>query len=620
MFLRPPGDNQTKGANPMNVFAEVQARVLAALKGLQAQGTLPGDLDFGNVAVEQPRDPAHGDLACNAAMVLAKAAKMKPRDVADALAAALNSDPDIVSVEVAGPGFLNLRMRPGFWHDVVGAILLKGAKFGTSDIGANALTNVEYVSANPTGPMHVGHCRGAVFGDALANLLAFAGYDVKREYYINDAGGQVDVLARSVFLRYREALGEDIGEIPAGLYPGEYLKPVGEGLLKAHGPELRNLPEVEWLPLVRRFAISQIMPMIKDDLAALNIRHDVFFSEASLTQDGTDKVKTAVDELRRKGLIYEGRLEKPKGHDDEEWEDRQQTLFRSTEYGDEADRALMKSDGSYTYFAGDVAYHYDKLQRGFRHLINVFGADHIGYIPRMLATIAAFTDGAVERDAKGKLKYWHTTGGSADLDIKVVNLVKLFKNGEPFKMSKRAGTFVTLRDVVDEVGRDPVRFMMLYRKELEPLDFDFAKVTEQSKDNPVFYVQYAHARAASVLRNAREAFPDLEVVRDGKVLADLSILTDQGELELIKKAAFFPALIEGAARAHEPHRLAFYLYDLASAFHAHWTRGNDLPQLRVIQADDRAITTARCALVASLQRVLSSGLTVLGVGAPEAMR
>jgi arginyl-tRNA synthetase len=380
------------------------------------------------------------------------------------------------------------------------------------------------------------------------------------------------------------------------------------------------MPENEWLPLVRRFAIDQIMPMIKDDLAALNIRHDVFFSEASLTQDGTDKVKAAVEELRRKGLIYEGRLEKPKGHDDEEWEDREQTLFRSTEYGDEADRALMKSDGSYTYFAGDVAYHYDKLKRGFRHLINVFGADHIGYIPRMLATIAAFTDGTVERDAKGKLKHWHTTGGSADLDIKVVNLVKLFKNGEPFKMSKRAGTFVTLRDVVDEVGRDPVRFMMLYRKELEPLDFDFAKVTEQSKDNPVFYVQYAHARASSVQRNAREAFPDLEVVRDGTVVADLSLLTDPGELDLVKKAAFFPTLIEGAARAHEPHRLAFYLYDLASAFHAHWTRGNDLPQLRVIQADDRAITMARCALVASLQQVLSSGLTVLGVGAPEAMR
>jgi arginyl-tRNA synthetase len=604
----------------MNVFAEVEKRVLTALEGLVQSGVLPDGLDFSAVAVEQPRDSSHGDLACNAAMVLAKAAKQKPRDIAEALAAALKADPDVVSAEVAGPGFLNLRMRDEFWHAVVRDILGAGVRYGTSDIGAGAKTNVEYVSANPTGPMHVGHCRGAVFGDALANLLAFSGFDVSREYYINDAGGQVDVLARSVFLRYREALGETIGEIPAGLYPGEYLKPVGEALKDAHGASLLDKPEVEWLSLVRRFAIEQIMPMIKDDLAALNIKHDVFFSEASLTQAGTDKVKEAVDELRRTGLIYEGRLEKPKGHDDEEWEDREQTLFRSTEFGDEADRALLKSDGTYTYFAGDVAYHYDKLRRGFRHLVNVFGADHIGYIPRMLAAIAAFADGTVERDAKGKLKHWHTTGGSADLDIKVVNLVKLFKNGEPFKMSKRAGTFVTLRDVVDEVGRDPVRFMMLYRKELEPLDFDFAKVTEQSKDNPVFYVQYAHARAASVLRNAREAFPDLGTDPAAFASVDLSALSDRGELDLVKKAAFYPSMIEGAARAHEPHRVAFYLYDLASAFHAHWTRGNEMPQLRVIQADDRALTAARCALVAALQQVLSSGLTVLGVGAPEAMR
>jgi arginyl-tRNA synthetase len=604
----------------MNVFAQVETKVLDALAGLQKQGVLPDGLDFGNVAVEQPRDPSHGDLACNAAMVLAKAAKLKPRDIADALGAALKADPDVVSAEVAGPGFLNLRMRAPFWHGVVAAILKDGRRFGASNMGEGARTNVEYVSANPTGPMHVGHCRGAVFGDALANLLQFAGHDVTREYYINDDGGQVDVLARSVFLRYREALGEDIGEIPAGLYPGDYLRPVGASLAAEHGNALLNVPEERWLPLVRTFAIAQIMPMIKDDLAALNIKHDIFFSEASLTKGETDKVAAAVAELRKRDLIYEGRLEKPKGHEDEEWEDREQTLFRSTEYGDEADRALMKSDGSYTYFAGDVAYHYDKLGRGYRHLINVFGADHIGYIPRMLATVAAFTGGTVERDAKGKLKHWHTTGGTADLDIKVVNLVKLYKNGEPYKMSKRAGTFVTLRDVVDEVGRDPVRFMMLYRKELEQLDFDFAKVTEQSKDNPVFYVQYAHARAASVLRNAREAFPGLEVVDGGNIAADLSLLTDAGELDLIRKAAFYPSLIEGAARAHEPHRVAFYLYDLASAFHGHWSRGNDLPQLRVIQADDRALTAARCALVASLQHVLSSGLTVLGVGAPEAMR
>ena len=586
----------------MNVFAEVEGRVLAALRGLQEKGVLPDGLDLDAVAVEQPRDPAHGDLACNAAMVLAKAAKMKPRDIADALVVALRRDPDVVSAEVAGPGFLNLRMRDAFWHSVVGAILNAGARFGSSVAGGGARTNVEYVSANPTGPMHVGHCRGAVFGDALANLLAFAGYDVTREYYINDAGGQVDVLARSAFLRYREALGEDIGEIPSGLYPGDYLKPVGHALAEQHGRALLQKPEEVWLPLVRGFAIDAMMAMIRDDLAALNIRHDVFFSERSLVSGGRNQIEAAIAALDAKGLIFKGRLEKPKGHDDEEWEDREQTLFRSTTFGDDADRALMKSDGSYTYFAADIAYHYDKLQRGFRHLINVFGADHIGYIPRMKAAVAALSD------------------GTADLDIKVCQLVKLFKAGEPFKMSKRAGTFVTLRDVVDEVGRDPVRFMMLYRKNDAPLDFDFAKVTEQSKDNPVFYVQYAHARASSVLRNALEAFPDLEVARGGTIIADLSLLTDAGELDLIRKAAFYPALIEGAARAHEPHRLAFYLYDLASAFHGHWTRGNDLPQLRVIQADDRAITAARCALVASLRQVLSSGLTVLGVGAPEAMR
>jgi len=586
----------------MNVFADVEGRVLAALKVLQETGVLPDGLDFSAVAVEQPRDPSHGDLACNAAMVLAKPAKMKPSDIADALAAALKADSDVVSAEVAGPGFLNLRMREPFWHDVVRQILSEGARYGSSGNSTGQRTNVEYVSANPTGPMHVGHCRGAVFGDALANLLSFAGYDVSREYYINDAGGQVDALARSAFLRYREALGDDIGEIPSGLYPGDYLKPVGAALAAEHGRSLLQKPEEDWLPMVRGFAIEAMMAMIREDLAALNIRHDVFFSERSLTKGHPSKVEEAIAALDAKGLIFKGRLEKPKGHDDEEWEDREQTLFRSTAFGDDADRALQKSDGGYTYFAADIAYHYDKLQRGFRHLINVFGADHIGYIPRMKAAVTALSE------------------GEADLDIKVCQLVKLFRAGEPFKMSKRAGTFVTLRDVVDEVGRDPVRFMMLYRKNDAPLDFDFAKVTEQSKDNPVFYVQYAHARAASVLRNAREAFPGLEIMRDGEVAADLSLLTDAGELDLIRKAAFYPSLIAAAARAHEPHRVAFYLYDLASAFHGHWTRGNDLPQLRVIQADDRALTAARCALVASLQGVLSSGLGVLGVGAPEAMR
>ena len=604
----------------MDVFAEIESRVAAALEALKSEGDLPADLPTIGIDVEVPRDPTHGDLATNAAMVLAKPARMKPRDIADKLQAKLAAADGIAAVNVAGPGFINLTLKPEVWQRLVRAVLDAGGDYGRSQLGAGRTVNIEYVSANPTGPMHVGHCRGAVFGDALANLLAFVGYDVTREYYVNDAGGQVDVLARSVFLRYREALGEDIGDVPAGLYPGEYLKPVGQALAKEHGPALINMPEERWLPIVRTFAIGEIMPMIKDDLAALNIQHDVFFSEASLTQAGTDKVKAAIDVLRAKGLIYEGRLPRPKGHDDDEWEDREQTLFKSTEFGDDEDRALMKSDGSYTYFAGDVAYHYDKLQRGYRHLVNVFGADHIGYIPRMLAVIAAFTGGTVERDGKGKLKAWQTDGGTSDLAIKVVNLVKLFKNGEPYKMSKRAGTFVTLRDVVDEVGRDPVRFMMLYRKELEPLDFDLAKVVEQSKDNPVFYVQYAHARAASVFRNAQEIFPELAPGSKQVCEADLSRLTDAGEIELIKKLAFFPRLVAGAARAEEPHRLAFYLYDLASALHGQWTRGNDLPHLRFIQAEDGVMTAARLAMIAAVQQVISSGLSVLGVEAPDSMR
>ncbi len=604
----------------MNVFARVEERVVAALEALKAEGALPADLTVSGLEVTTPRDPTHGDLATNAALVLAKPAGMKPRDIAEKLKAKLEADRDMAQAEVAGPGFLNLTFKPAFWHGLVRTILDEGADYGRLDLGKGETVNIEYVSANPTGPMHVGHCRGAVFGDALASLLEFAGYDVTREYYVNDAGGQVDVLARSVFLRYREALGEDIGAIPDGLYPGEYLKPVGAALAQEHGRALIDMPEERWLPIVRTFAIDQMMPMIKDDLAALNIEHSVFFSEASLTRGKTDKVKAAIEALRKKGLIYEGRLERPKGHDDEEWEDREQTLFKSTEFGDDADRAMMKSDGSYTYFAGDVAYHYDKMKRGFRHLINVFGADHIGYIPRILATVAALAGGSVERDAKGKIKHWHTSGGTADLDIKVVSLVKLFKGGEPFKMSKRAGTFVTLRDVVEEVGRDPVRFMMLYRKELEELDFDLAKVVEQSKDNPVFYVQYAHARASSLFRNAQEAFPELTKDSPAVRQADLSPLTDPGELDLIKRLANFPRLLASAAEVHEPHRLAFYLYDLASALHSQWSRGNDSPHLRFIQAKDGLATAARLALIAATQQVIYSGLTILGVEAPDAMR
>ncbi len=586
----------------MNVFAHVESLITAALAELKAEGRLPGELDIGAIEAEAPREASHGDIASNAAMMLAKKAGMKPRDIAEMLKAKLEGTNEITKVEVAGPGFLNISFDIAFWQRLVAVINDEAANFGTTDLGQGAKLNVEYVSANPTGPMHVGHCRGAVFGDALARLLEFAGYDVTREYYINDAGGQVDVLARSAFLRYREALGEDIGEIPAGLYPGDYLKPVGAELAAEHGKALLDQPEASWLPLVRAKAIAMMMVMIREDLAALNIHHDVFFSEASLKMPERDRVAEAVEVLTAKGLIYEGVLPKPKGHDDEEWEEREQTLFRSTAYGDDVDRAILKSDGTYTYFAGDVGYHYDKLQRGFTHLINVFGADHIGYIKRMKSAVAALSD------------------NTAEFDIKVCQLVKLFRAGEPVRMSKRAGTFVTLRDVVDEVGRDPVRFMMLYRKNDAALDFDFAKVTEQSKDNPVFYVQYAHARVASVVRNASEQIPGLDIGIAARLKADVSRLTDPGEIDLIKRLAAFPRLIEGAAKAHEPHRLAFYLYELASALHGQWSRGNDSPHLRFIQIQDVGLTTARLALVIAAKEVLSTGLGVLGVEAPEAMR
>ena len=586
----------------MNIFADIEKDTRAALEALKQEGVLPAGLSVPEFAAEPPREASHGDVSVNAAMVLAKAAGKKPRDIAEALKAKLAQNPRIAKIDIAGPGFLNVTFRDDVWHELIRAILKQGPAFGAGGVSQGEKVDLEYVSANPTGPMHVGHCRGAVFGDALANLLQFAGYKVTREYYINDAGGQVDVLARSAFVRYREALGEDIGPIPEGLYPGDYLKPVGEALAKAHGKALLAKSEGEWLPLVRSFAIDKMMDMIRDDLAALNIKHDVFFSEASLTRSGANKVKAALDVLRAKGLVFEGKLEKPKGHDDGEWEDRTQTLFRSTAFGDDEDRAIQKSDGSYTYFAGDIAYHYDKLQRGFLHLINVFGADHIGYISRMKSAVAALSD------------------CRANLDIKVVNLVKLYKNGEPFKMSKRAGTFVTLRDVVDEVGRDPVRFMMLYRKNQEQLDFDFAKVTEQSKDNPVFYVQYAHARAASVFRNVKEQMPAFDASLKSIAKSDLSVLKDVAELDLLKRLADFPRKVDGAALAHEPHRLAFYLYDLASAFHALWTRGNDSPHLRFIQSNDGVATGARLALVAATKQVITSGLEILGVEAPEAMR
>ncbi len=580
----------------MDVFIGFHGHVLAAVQQLKRDGVVPQDASVDGISLTAPKDPTHGDLATNAAMVLAKPAKMAPRKLAERIVPLIASDPGIEKVEIAGPGFINLTLARAFWPSVLRMVLEQGDAYGRSAIGKGQAVNIEYVSANPTGPMHVGHCRGAVFGDALANLLAFAGYDVSREYYVNDAGAQVDVLARSAFLRYREALGEDIGDIPEGLYPGDYLKPVGEQLAANHKSSLLELTEEEWLPMVRATALKAMLGMIEEDLVRLDIRHDVFFSEQSLT-DGQDQVADTIAELRAKGLIYEGSLPPPKGKIDEEWEDREQILYRATEFGDDQDRPLVKSDGSYTYFASDIAYHRDKFRRGFKSMIDVWGADHSGHIKRMKSALAALTD------------------NEADLDVKVCQLVRLFRSGEPVKMSKRAGTFVTLRDVVEEVGAGPVRFMMLYRKNDAPLDFDFAKVTEQSRDNPVFYVQYAHARACSVLKNVAERLPDLNLEGDKLAQADLDLLKDDAEIALIRRIAQFPRIVEGAAQAHEPHRLGFYLYDLSGDFHGLWNRGKDLPQLRFIYENDRELTRARIALVDATKRVVALGLGILGVHA-----
>ena len=581
----------------MDVFAGFHGRVLAAVQQLKHDGVVPHEASIEGITLEPPKESGHGDLATNAAMVLAKAAGKPPRALAERIVPLLASDPHIDQVEIAGPGFINMTLALDFWPSVLRMVLEQGASYGRSAIGQGEAVNLEFVSANPTGPMHVGHTRGAVFGDALANLLAFSGFAVTREYYVNDAGAQVDALARSVYLRYREALGEDIGAIPEGLYPGDYLKPVGETLVAQHGKELLAMPEERWLPIVRAAALQAMLALIEDDLAALGIRHDVFFSERSLTDGPRDAVAETIADLKARGLIYQGRLPPPKGKVDEDWEDREQLLFRATEFGDDSDRPLVKSDGSYAYFAGDIAYHRDKFTRGFKTMIDVFGADHSGHVKRMKAAVAALT------------------GGEAELDIKICQLVRLFRAGQPVKMSKRAGTFVTLREVVDEVGAGPVRFMMLYRKNDAPLDFDFAKVTEQSRDNPVFYVQYAHARASSVLRNVRETFPELDPEEGALARSDLGRLTDEAEIALIRRIAQFPRLVEAAAKAHEPHRIGFYLYDLAGDFHGLWNRGKDLPQLRFIYESDRELTRARIALVVATKRVLASGLGILGVHA-----
>jgi arginyl-tRNA synthetase len=589
-------------SSTQHLFAQVLARVHAV-----CAAELGAGVDLSRVVVEPPKDPTHGDMATNAAMVLAKEAKAKPRDLAEKIAERLRKEDIVVSVDVAGPGFINLTLKATAWTDTLRAILHAGHAFGKSAVGAGEKVNVEYVSANPTGPMHVGHCRGAVFGDALASLLQLSGFDVAREYYINDAGAQVDVLARSAFLRYREALGENIGDIPDGLYPGDYLKPVGQVLAAEHGKAMLAMSEAEWLPLVRSKAIAMMMEEIKGDLAALNIAHDVFFSERSLIASGNNRVAETIDFLRAKGDVYEGRLPPPKGTPVDDYEDREQTLFRATNFGDDVDRPLLKSDGSYTYFASDIAYHKNKFDRGFHNLVDVWGADHGGYIKRVEAAIKAVTD------------------GKATLDVKIVQLVRLLRNGEPVKMSKRAGDFVTLREVVDEVGKDAVRFMMLYRKNDAVLDFDLAKVIEQSRDNPVFYVQYGHARGHSIFRTAREELlhdlPEDEAARLSYLAsAAVGRLADPVELSLLRKLAVYPRTVEAAAAAHEPHRIAFYLYDLASEFHALWTKGRDLPYLRFIIKDDAEMTKARLAMVQGVVTVLASGLGVLGVGAPDEMR
>ena len=582
----------------MDIFAEFRAVIVGALDALAAGGTLPQGLETKGVTAEPPRDASHGDIASNAAMAVAKQASMNPREIATALALALGDDPRVDQAEVAGPGFLNLRLSDAFWRERLALALKEGDGYGRSDVGKGRHVNVEYVSANPTGPLHVGHTRGAVFGDALASLLGFAGFEVTREYYINDGGSQVDTLARSAYQRYREVLGHK-AEIGEGLYPGDYLIPVGAAMKGHFGDRLDGKPEEEWLPDVRDFAVEAMMDLIRDDLASLGVKMDRFSSEKALY--GTGKIEESIASLDSKGLIYQGILEPPKGRKPEDWEPREQTLFKSSDFGDDVDRPIKKSDGSWTYFAPDIAYHYDKLQRA-DELIDVFGADHGGYVKRMKAACKALS------------------GGEDRLDIKLTQLVKLFKNGEEFKMSKRAGTFVTLRDLIDEVGTDVTRFTMLTRKNDAPLDFDFDKALEQSKDNPVYYVQYAHARICSVMRKATEEWGAGSLDDASLAATDLSPLTHESESALIKKIAEWPRLLRMAAETHEPHRVAFYLYDLAGTFHALWNRGKDESALRFIQEEDEAGTKARLALIRATALTISNGLRILGVTPVQEMR
>ena len=573
----------------MNIYHYFETEISSILNDLVAAGTLPADLDHAGISCETPRDPSHGDLATNAAMVLAKRAGMKPRDLAEAISAGLTAVKGVAAVDIAGPGFINLKLEKRLWQDRIDDILTAGENWGKSDIGRGKTVNVEYVSANPTGPLHAAHARGAIIGDSLAALLESAGYTVTREYYINDAGNQVDTLARSAHLRYREALGEDIGTIPEGFYPGDYLKDVGKAFAAAHGDAWRDKPEAEWLPVIRAFTIDAMMADIKNDLRNLGINMDVFSSERALVDNGA--VDHAMKTLDEKGLIYKGVLEPPKGKTPEDWEPREQTLFRASQFGDDTDRPIMKSDGSWTYFSTDVAYHLDKLSRGSSRLIDIWGADHGGYVKRMQAAVTALS------------------GDKNALDVRLCQLVKLMDNGKPVKMSKRAGTFVTLADVLDSVGKDILRFIMLTRRSDQAMDFDYAKVTEQSRENPVFYVQYAHARAKSVLKSSGQIETD----------ADLGLLDDEAEMNLIRMMASWPRQVEAAAEAHEPHRIAFYLQDLAAAFHALWNKGRDDPALKFIRDDSPAHTAARLRMVEAAALVIRSGLAMLGLDAKEEM-
>ena len=584
----------------MNYFNHFKNKAKNELEALADDGELPAGLDMRAVAAEAPRDASHGDIALNAAMVLSKQAKMKPRDIADRLAEKLIQDAAVVNADVAGPGFINLSLDDSFWKDRLQEILDAGLTYGGSNIGREELINIEYVSANPTGPLHVGHGRGAVFGDALARLLEKAGYRVVREYYINDAGAQIDALARSLHWRYREACGETLGAMPEGLYPGGYLAEAGIVLKRRDGDRWAAKNEEEWLPVLRDFAIDAMMELVRSDLKEIGIEHDLFFSERTLHETG--RIDDALERLVERGVIYEGVLDPPKGKLPDDWEPRPQTLFRATDFGDDVDRPLKKSDGSWTYFAADIAYHLDKVERGARNLIDVWGADHGGYAKRVQAALAALSD------------------GGATLDVKLCSMVRVLDRGEPVRMSKRAGDFVILREVIDAVGAGAVRFIMLTRRNDAPLDFDLTKVTEQSRDNPVFYVQYAHARACSIKRRLSESFADLDFSGIDWPSISFDRLTDPGEKALIKRLAGWPQVVETAALAHEPHRVAFYLADLAAEFHAHWNRGNETASMRFVITDDRELSIARVGLVQAVAYVIASGLDVMGVAPVEELR